>query len=187
MDKDELIEKIKEVLKPEVTTISYDTWIKPLGIRDIEKNNIIFTANSEFQKDFIENKYKNLLLNTLKFLTNRDWTFTVIDLEAEEKMKDDPNNQTKENINRDKLNPYQDTLKPEFTFETFVVGNNNRFAHAAALAVASKPGDSYNPLYIYGGVGLGKTHLMHAIGNRIIENDPTQNVLYVTSEQLMSY
>ena len=88
MDKDELILKIKEVLKPEVTTISYDTWINPLGIRDIEKNNIIFTANSEFQKDFIENKYKNLLLNTLKYLTNRDWTFTVIDLESEAKMKE---------------------------------------------------------------------------------------------------
>ena len=77
------------------------------------------------------------------------------------------------------LNP---SLKQEFTFDTFVVGNNNRFAHAAALAVAESPGTSYNPLFIYGGSGLGKTHLMHAIGNEILRNNRNSNILYVTAE-----
>ena len=84
IDKEELIAKIKELLKPEVTRISYDTWILPLEIRSIDGNHIVFTANSEFQKDFIENKYKSLIFNTLRYITNKEWTFSVIDLSKEE-------------------------------------------------------------------------------------------------------
>ena len=185
-DKDELTAKIKELLKPEVTKISYDTWILPLGIRSIEEDHIVFTANSEFQKDFLENKYKSLLFNTLKYITNKDWTFSVIDLSKEgienektEVIKDDNNND--ESSAEVEMN--KSTLNPKYTFDTFVVGNNNRFAHAAALAVGNEPAKSYNPLFLYGGVGLGKTHLMHAIGNRIVENNRNSNVLYVTSEK----
>ncbi len=186
LDKDELTAKIKELLKPEVTKISYDTWILPLGIRSIEDDHIVFTANSEFQKDFLENKYKSLLFNTLKYITNKDWTFSVIDLSKEgsenvktEVIKDDNNND--ESSAEVEIN--KSTLNPKYTFDTFVVGNNNRFAHAAALAVGNEPAKSYNPLFLYGGVGLGKTHLMHAIGNRIVENNKNSNVLYVTSEK----
>ena len=183
IEKEELIAKIKELLKPEVTKISYDTWIMPLDIRSIDGNHIVFTANSEFQKDFIENKYKSLIFNTLRYITNKEWTFSVVDLSKEE------NNDTKEIISNTNNNPSPEveinksTLNPKYTFETFVVGNNNRFAHAAALAVGNEPSKSYNPLFLYGGVGLGKTHLMHAIGNRILENNPNTNVLYVTSEK----
>ena len=183
IEKEELIAKIKELLKPEVTKISYDTWIMPLDIRSIDGNHIVFTANSEFQKDFIENKYKSLIFNTLRYITNKEWTFSVVDLSKEE------NNDTKEIISNKNNNPSPEveinksTLNPKYTFETFVVGNNNRFAHAAALAVGNEPSKSYNPLFLYGGVGLGKTHLMHAIGNRILENNPNTNVLYVTSEK----
>lgn len=74
-------------------------------------------------------------------------------------------------------------LNPNYTFDTFVVGNNNRFAHSASLAVAESPGEAYNPLYIYGGPGLGKTHLMHSIGHFIIDQNPDTKVLYVTSEE----
>ena len=187
IESDELISKIRDALKPELTQISYDTWILPLGIRSIDGNHIVFTAVSEYQQDFIENKYRTLIFNTLKYITNREWTFSVINLDEEGKdnskvisindyKKDSETNSAE--IESNKL-----TLNPKYTFETFVIGNNNRFAHAAALAVGNEPGNSYNPLFIYGGVGLGKTHLMHAIGNRILENNKFANVLYVTSEK----
>ncbi len=183
IDKEELVSKIKELLKPEVTKISYDTWILPLNIRSIDGDNIVFTTISEFQKDFIENKYRSLIFNTLRYITNKDWTFSVIDLSKEESnteivIKDTSNKNSTEEVEVNKS-----TLNSKYTFETFVVGNSNRFAHAAALAVGNEPGKAYNPLFLYGGVGLGKTHLMHAIGNRILQNNKNTNVLYVTSEK----
>ena len=182
IDKEELLGKLKELLEDEVSRISFETWIKPLGIKSIENENITFTAVSEFQKDFIENKYNSLIFNTLRYITNKDWTFSVIDLSKE---NDNGNiiSDKKSNIPEVELENNHSTLNKKYTFETFVVGNNNRFAHAAALAVGNEPGKSYNPLFLYGGVGLGKTHLMHAIGNRILENNPNSNVLYVTSEK----
>ena len=183
-DKDELIHQLKEALKPEVTKISYDTWIMPLGIRSIENDNIVFTTNSEYQKDFIENKFRSLIFYALRSITNKEWSFSVVDLskEKEETSNEIIKNQT-ESITSEEAESNKSTLNPKYTFETFVVGNNNRFAHAAALAVGNEPSKSYNPLFLYGGVGLGKTHLMHAIGNRIIENNKKANVLYVTSEK----
>lgn len=182
IEKEELIAKIKELLKPEVTKISYDTWILPLGIRSIEGNNIVFTANSEFQKDFIENKYRSLIFNTLRYITNKDWTFSVIDL-SQEDSSEDVISDDKTSSNSTEIKSNKSTLNTKYTFETFVVGDNNRLAYAAALAVGNEPAKSYNPLFLYGGVGLGKTHLMNAIGNRIIENNNKANVLYVTSEK----
>ena len=184
IDKDELIYQLKDALKPEVTKISYDTWIMPLGIRSIENDNIVFTTNSEYQKDFIENKFRSLIFYALRSITNKEWSFSVIDLskEKEETSNEIIKNQPDGNISEE-AESNKSTLNPKYTFETFVVGNNNRFAHAAALAVGNEPSKSYNPLFLYGGVGLGKTHLMHAIGNRIIENNKNANVLYVTSEK----
>ncbi len=184
IDKEELVAKIKELLKPEVTKISYDTWILPLDIRSIDGDNIVFTTISEFQKDFIENKYRSLIFNTLRYITNKDWTFSVIDLSKEgQNGEDELVIKDNANANSAEVETNKSTLNPKYTFETFVVGNSNRFAHAAALAVGNEPGKAYNPLFLYGGVGLGKTHLMHAIGNRILENSTTTNVLYVTSEK----
>ncbi|MCI8384649.1 MAG: chromosomal replication initiator protein DnaA [Clostridia bacterium] len=185
-DKKELMEKIKNELRPELTQISFDTWINPLNIRSIDGNHIVFTTVSEFQRDFVENKYKPLLLNTLKFITNRDWDYTVIDLESEAKENLDANIIEEEESKTEspkEVKSIHSGLNPKYTFETFVVGDNNKFAHAAALAVGNEPGESYNPLFLYGGVGLGKTHLMHAIGNRILENNKNCNILYVTSEK----
>ena len=181
-DKDDLMEQMKKELKGELTQISFDTWIKTLGIRNIDGNNIIFTATSEYQKDLIENKYKPLIINTLRFITNRDWTFSVIDLKKEGNGEDVLEIETLDN-SKEVVKANNSTLEQKYTFETFVVGENNKFAQAAALAVGDKPGEAYNPLFIYGGVGLGKTHLMHAVGNRISERNPSSKVLYVTSEK----
>ncbi len=183
IDKDELLSKLKELLESEVSKISYETWILPLGIKSIENDHITFTAVSEYQKDFIENKFNSLVFNTLRFITNKDWTFSVIDLSSETDDETNVISDKKSEVSDAELESNHSTLNPKYTFETFVVGNNNRFAHAAALAVGNAPGNSYNPLFIYGGVGLGKTHLMHAIGNRILEIIPKSNVLYVTSEK----
>ena len=189
IEKEELVAKIKEVLKPELTQISYETWILPLDIRSIDGSHIIFTTVSEFQQDFIENKYRSLIFNTLRYITNKEWTFSVIDISKEKKNQKN-NNQNigdiisdNSNTSSTEIESNKSTLNPKYTFETFVVGNNNRFAHAAALAVGNEPSNAYNPLFLYGGVGLGKTHLMHAIGNRISENNKNANVLYVTSEK----
>ena len=182
IDKDELLSKLKELLEDEVSKISYDTWIKPLEIESIKDDNIVFIAASEFQKDFIENKFNSLIFNTLRYITNKEWTFSVID-KSKEKDQGKIISDKKSNISDSELENNHSTLNPKYTFETFVVGNNNRFAHAAALAVGNEPGKSYNPLFLYGGVGLGKTHLMHSIGNRILENNSNSNVLYVTSEK----
>ena len=181
LDKDELLKKLKGLLEGEISQISYDTWIKPLEIEKIENDNIVFIAASEFQQDFIENKFNSLILNTLKYITNKELTFSVIDKSKEDEGKIISNKNT--NVSDIEIENNHSTLNTKYTFETFVVGNNNRFAHAAALAVGNEPGNSYNPLFLYGGVGLGKTHLMQAIGNRIIENNSKANVLYVTSEK----
>ena len=182
VDKNELLNKAKELLKDEVTQISYDTWIKPLEIDSIENDHIVFIATSEYQKDFIENKYSSLIFNTLRYITNKDWTFSVVEKSNQEN-EEEIIKDIKTNISDNELETNHATLNPKYTFETFVVGNNNRFAHAAALAVADSPANSYNPLFLYGGVGLGKTHLMHAIGNRILRNNRNSNILYVTSEK----
>ncbi len=195
VDINELWEKAKEELKKEMTPIAFNTWIRNLEIVSSQDNHIVFLS-SEYQKDMLENRYGILILNTLEFLTNRTWTFSVVlnnpeETENNEKTNDNiiVSKESKNSNDEDEIdNNYNlyynySSLKPEFTFDTFVVGNYNRFAHGAALAVGEAPYDSYNPLYIYGGVGLGKTHLLHAIGNKILKNNKNTKVLYVTAEK----
>ncbi len=180
VNSDDLLNRMKDLLKDEMTVIAHDTWIKPLRIKSIEGNIITFIVASDTQQDFVENKYRDLIANTLRYITNKDWVIKAIEeSQINEEVSELPekNKRLPKEIERNRA-----TLNPKYTFETFVVGDNNRFAHAAALAVGNEPGVTYNPLYVYGGVGLGKTHLMHAIGNRIGENDEKANILYVTSE-----
>ena len=174
----DLLTKAKELLRDETTKISYETWIKNLEIKSADNNNIILLATSTFQKDAIEARYHDLLTNTFNFITNKDCTVSIIS--KEDSTIAPESNQVSLDSNYGYSNS---TLNPKYTFESFVVGNNNRFAHAAALAVAEAPATSYNPLFIYGGVGLGKTHLMHAIGNSILKNNRDSKILYVTSEK----
>ena len=189
LDTQDLLTKAKELLKDEVTSITYETWIKPLEIQSIEGNHIVFKAISEYHKDSIQSRYSPLILNTLKFITNKDWSFSVVWSQEEEGQVDTQviTSDKKVDVDDDVTQYTNKTLNPKYTFETFVVGNNNRFAHAAALAVGDRPGEAYNPLFLYGGVGLGKTHLMHAIGNRILQNNRKANVLYVTSEKFTNH
>lgn len=173
----ELLTKAKDLLKDETTKISYETWIKNLEIQSADNGNIVLVASSTFQKEAIHTRYHDLLTNTFNYITNKDCTVSIIAKEEVQDMEVVSNNS-------DTAYGYSNsTLNPKYTFDSFVVGNNNRFAHAAALAVAEAPVTSYNPLFIYGGVGLGKTHLMHAIGNEILRKNRNSNILYVTSEK----
>ena len=177
----DLLTKAKELLKEEVTKISYETWIKILEIQSADNGHIVLLTSTEFQKNIIISKYSDLLTNTFNYLTNKECTVSIVSREELEADAKNTNLNVAVNIEAP-INYVATNLNPKYTFSTFVVGNSNRFAHAAALAVAEAPAASYNPLFLYGGVGLGKTHLMHAIGNEILKNNKNSKILYVTSE-----
>ncbi len=172
----ELLTKAKELLEAEMSHISFSTWIDPIEMLEIEDNTIFLYVNTIFQKDVLDKKYNFLIQNTFKYLTNKDYKINVICTENDLNLQNIVSTTSSYKTNDSGLNQ-------NYTFETYVVGNNNRFAQAAALAVAESPGTSYNPLFLYGGVGLGKTHLMHAIGNQILQSFSDKRVLYVTSEK----
>lgn len=170
----EIWDKAKDLLKSETSMITFQTWIQPLELKSLNDNIVTFLANSSFQKETLEMKYMDLITNTFSFLTNKKCKVLF-------KLKDDLDFEKKITpINTKQI--LNSGLNPNYTFETFVVGNNNQFAQAAALGVSENPGTKFNPFFIHGGVGLGKTHLMHAIGNQILMNNPNANILYVTSE-----
>lgn len=171
----ELLIKAKNLLKEEVTGISYNTWIRDIQIQSIENNVITLIVATKMQKESLEARYLDLIKNTFAFITNIDYSIKIV---AEEEME-----KIVSSSNMVQPSYHQGNLNVKYTFDSFVVGNNNRFAHAAALAVAEAPATAYNPLFLYGGVGLGKTHLMHAIGNEILKKNKTSNVLYITSEK----
>lgn len=177
----ELLTKAKELLKEEVTTISYETWIKGIEIQSVDNEKINLLVTNNFTKDFLMSKYFSLLTNTFNYLTNKECVVTIYSREELNAAAENGDSNGPIKI-ESPINYASANLNPKYTFASFVVGNNNRFAHAAALAVAEAPAASYNPLFIYGGVGLGKTHLMHAIGNEILKNNRNSRILYITSE-----
>jgi len=184
IDKNELLNQAKELLKEEVTQIAFQTWFSSMEIAEMNDSHIVLKASSPYCGELLQTRYADLILNTFKFITNREWTFSVISDEDKQTPENGSIISSKPaNAQDQEIEILNKTLDSKYTFETFVVGNNNRFAHAAAIAVGDKPGESYNPLFLYGGVGLGKTHLMHAIGNRILQNNRNAKILYVTSEK----
>ena len=176
----DLWNRAKELLKEETSIITYETWIQPLEIKSVNDNVIVLLATNPYQREKVENIYLDLITNTFNFITNKKCQiFIKLAMEDTEVLNPMPN------IENNKVF-LASGLNPKYTFNTFVVGGNNKFAQAAAMSVAETPGSKYNPFFIWGGVGLGKTHLMHAIGNQILRNNPNAKILYVTSENFMN-
>jgi len=167
--------QVTKLLEEEMTSVSFSTWIETIVPVSIDKNIITLEVPSEFNLGIIKSRYKDLIQNAIKIVTNRD-------LEIEFYIQNiDGFTETK--VASEEISPALSILNPKYTFNTFVKGNGNQLAHAAALAVAEAPAIAYNPLFIYGGVGLGKTHLMHAIGHYVIEQNKDTKVLYTSSEK----
>ena len=173
----EVLVQAKDLLKGEISELSYKTWILPLEISNISDNNVVLISDDSFKKDSVEARFKDLLENAFSIILQKKCNISII-LKDSNDTEDKTTNFSNININYSKT-----YLNPNYSFDTFVVGDNNRFAHAAALAVAESPATAYNPLYIYGGVGLGKTHLLHAIGNEVLKHQKNFKILYVTSEK----
>jgi len=177
-DLDNIWNEVLKLIKVELTEVSFNTWLKTIKPITMTDNRIILAAPNEFTKGILEGRYYNLIKNAIKQITDKEFNiqFTI--------PGEDLNINVGQSVSLNNSNLNQRSqLNPKYTFDTFVIGNSNRFAHAASLAVAEAPAQAYNPLFIYGGVGLGKTHLMHAIGHYILNQTPNAKVVYVSSEK----
>ena len=173
-------EAILSIIELETSSVSFNTWFKDTELLDIEDTVLVVSVKNEFTKEILNTRYLELIRNSALQVLNREYAINFVL----------PNEQTnlaqkaikKNEQLQDPLN-YPSNLNPRYVFDSFVVGNSNRMAHAAALAVAEAPARAYNPLFLYGGVGLGKTHLMHSIAHYILDQNPSAKVIYASSEK----
>lgn len=197
MKAQQLWNKILAALKGEVNPQIFNSWFGNLTPLDLDEQSLILEAPHSFIKDWIEDNYITTLMNTARAITGRELAIHIQVNEALGKSAETvppaagavsntgkPPSLT--NTAKQPKENSQSILNPKYTFDTFVVGSSNQFAHAATIAVAEQPARSYNPLFIYGGVGLGKTHLMHAIGHFAIARNPKVRLCYLSSEQFMN-
>ena len=176
----EIIEHLR--IEHELSNVSFTTWIQPLKVYDVIDNTVFKLVNMNASVEYIEKKYLLPLKVCIAEITGTE--FEVMFISEDDDKLDEIQNMAIEASQKKKTKSAAEKagLNPKYTFDTFVVGGNNNFAHAASLAVAESPGEVYNPLFLYGGVGLGKTHLMHSIAHFILDKNAKKKVLYVTSE-----
>lgn len=180
---EQIIEKWQEILQTvknehEMTDVSFNTWLKPLTVLSVKDDTLyILVPDEQMGLNYITKKYTLPIKVAVAEIIGKDYEITFVLPEQAKQIKTPKTKAFVSNESSDKSG-----LNPNYTFDTFVVGNNNKLAHAASLAVAESPGEVYNPLFLYGGVGLGKTHLMHSIAHFIQSNDSSLKILYVSSE-----
>ena len=195
-------EQILDNLQKSLAEVVCKQWIRPLLPLSMNDDTIELGAPNDFHREWVESHYLIFLKDSVAEVTKKNLNIVFKNLNLKTQQEAEPVPEQPELFNKEKTEQIENisgqdnfehlskiapgdssTLNPRYTFESFVTGNSNRFAHAAALAVAESPGSSYNPFFIYGGVGLGKTHLMHAIGNEILKRNPEMRVLYISSEK----
>lgn len=176
--------QVLSIIKEETTNVSYTTWFEPLIVHSFDKNVKIVYLETEdsFRINIIKKRYLHLIEKCLKDVTGEDYRVVIKNSADYEEVKEEDPEQSNKPVLMDPKLRKQKIFNPRYTFDNFVVGGSNKYAQAAALAVAESPSEAYNPLFIYGGSGLGKTHLMNAIGIYLLEHNENLNVLYVSSE-----
>ena len=175
-------------VKDELSSISYDTWFAETILYKLENGTAYIIVPMPIHKKHLQDNYYDLISNKINEIVGDTYKLKFIlkeEIESEEKHYEHNTIEKAENIEQIVEKKFKNNLQTKYTFDTFIVGDSNKFAHAAALSVAENPGKMYNPLFIYGNSGLGKTHLMHAIGNYITQNS-NKKVLYVTSDDFMT-
>ena len=178
----EILEKVR--VEHSVTEVSFRTWLKPLKVHAVEDNVIILlVSDAQLGTDFVSKKYSVPIKVAIEEVIGQAFELQFVLPSELNNLQTKQKSNTSTSNGSSTVNTLNPNLNPRYTFDTFVVGANNNLAHAASLAVAESPGEMYNPLFIYGGVGLGKTHLMHSIAHFILEKNPEAKVLYVTSEK----
>ena len=181
MNIDSLWDSFLDKIKPRISSLSYDTWFKDTKLVSLDNNVAKILVDSPLQKKSLQETWYQTISDVFSEITNTSFDFEFV---FKEEVKTNVNIPV-ENIGVPLNTPEKSNLNSKYTFDSFIVGKSNKFAYMAAVSVAENPGKTYNPLFLYGNSGLGKTHLMHAIGNFIIENS-NKKVLYVTSEQFIS-
>lgn len=177
---DEIIHKLK--IEYGLSNVSFRTWIEPLEVYNVSDSTVYILVPLKSSVDYINQKYLLPFQVCIAEITGQEFEVKFITVDDSQNINVKNQDDTyKKNAAQNSIFE-QANLNPKYTFDTFVVGGNNNFAHAASLAVSESPGEIYNPLFLYGGVGLGKTHLMHSIAHFILDKNPKKKVLYVTSE-----
>jgi len=178
-------ERCLSQIKKEVSEENFSTWFEPTRLYSITEDELILTVPNDFYKDCLQQNYLEVIKSVLASFNNPS---IKVSFRPEPKplnlVQDSVQNSNKQytHLQENIIIPPANTINPKYNFENFVVGSSNQFAHAAALSVADNPKVTYNPLFVYGGVGLGKTHLLHAMGNAIIKKDPQTRVRYLSAE-----
>lgn len=172
----EIWNKTLVIMEQKISGPSFETWLKETEALGLIGDTLRVSVPTDFVKEWLENRYAQLIRDVLNEVTGRN-------LEVNFFVGTDTANQGFGTSRSDRNEVSSALLNPKYTFESFVIGNSNRFAHAAALAVAEAPAKAYNPLFIYGGVGLGKTHLMNAIGHFVLKHYPASKVVYLSAEK----
>ncbi|WP_106769578.1 chromosomal replication initiator protein DnaA [Paenibacillus sp. Marseille-P3787] len=177
----ELWQQILSVIQTKLSKPSFDTWFKATKALTLNDHSVVISAPTTFAVEWLESRYTKLVSSTVYEVLGKqvDVRFVIEETKPADPAPQQPSQP--QQVSSDEIQSHM--LNSKYTFDTFVIGSGNRFAHAASLAVAEAPAKAYNPLFLYGGVGLGKTHLMHAIGHYILEHNPSSKVVYISSEK----